>query len=219
MRENEPPAASPNALIDAVLKSAAEGRITLESGIRLIFMIRRAGEKGYTWWKRTRSRALAGASDHDHQGLRAVDRARFTKLRPNPFKGSAKIVTFPWSKVWDDSVWDDTEKVASMLPDLREAFGQKSRQGHMHATKKGGTDATFSMATPLYENLESEGVKKAAAGTQVEPSMAKLPENHLPTLAQRRSLLHARRLLLPSFVTRPLLRGFRRCFRFWPSSI
>jgi hypothetical protein len=168
--------ASPGTLVDAVLKSEADGNITLESGIRLIFMVRRAGEKGYTWWKRTN----LAEHWHVHKTTITLDYARWTalgfvKLRANPFKASAKILIFPWSKVWDDVVWEDPEKVASMLPDLREAFGQKNRGGRMYATQKGGTDATSSMAAPLYENLESEGVKEAAARTQVEHSDGKAP--------------------------------------------
>jgi hypothetical protein len=101
----------------------------------------------------------------------------FAKLRPNPFKASAKIVIFAWSKVWDDTVWTDPKEVASMLPDLREAFGQKSRGGRMHATQKDRTDATCSMAAPLYEKSESEMVKEklAAAGTESKFSDAQIP--------------------------------------------
>src|SRR5260370_37680639 len=99
MRESEPSAANQGVLIDAVLKAAAVGHITLESGIRLIFLIRRAGERGYTWWKRT---SLA-----EHWGVHPNTITRdyeqwtelgFTKLRPNPFKASAKLVIFAWSK-------------------------------------------------------------------------------------------------------------------------
>jgi len=40
--------------IDTVLAVAAQGRIIHESALRLIFVLRRAGKKGYAWWKRTR---------------------------------------------------------------------------------------------------------------------------------------------------------------------
>ena len=154
-------------LIDAVLDAAAQRHITQGSALRLIFLMRRAGEKGYAWWKRTRLAEHWGV--HPSTITRDYERwteLRFVKLRPNPFKASAKLVTFSWSKVWDDLVWSDPEKVASMLPDLREAFRQEGCERRMRATRKGRTDATCLTACTITENLNSKNVKQqqAAAG-------------------------------------------------------
>jgi DNA-binding transcriptional MocR family regulator len=55
----------------------------------------------------------------------------FVKRRPNPFKASAARLIFSWSPVWDDQVWTDHERVASLRPELR------------HFEKKSCTDATL----------------------------------------------------------------------------
>src|SRR5437868_1062698 len=120
MARNEPRCESSGSLLDAVLVAAARGTITQESALRLIFLIRKAGEKGYAWWKRTKLaehwRVHKTTITRDYEQWAKLG---FVKLRPNPFKASAKLVTFPWSNVWDDLVWSDLDKVASMLPDLR----------------------------------------------------------------------------------------------------
>jgi hypothetical protein len=161
MGENGPCYESLGDFVDKILDAAAHRTITQESALRLIFLVRKAGAKGYTWWKRIK---LAEHWDvhkttitRDYEQWVALG---FVKLRPNPFKASAKLITFPWCKVWDDALWGDLEKVASMLPDLRESFRQKHREGRIHATQKGRTDATFPPGSTITENLKDENVKQ-----------------------------------------------------------
>jgi hypothetical protein len=161
MGENGLCYASLGDFVDKILDAGAHGTITQESALRLIFLARKAGTKGYTWWKRIK---LA-----EHWGVHKTTITRdyekwpdlgFVKLRPNPFKGSAKLVIFPRSKVWDDAVWEDPKEVASMLPDLRESFRQKRREGCTRATQKGRTDATYPAGSTITENLKDKNVKQ-----------------------------------------------------------
>ena len=105
MDRNESRCETPSSFLDAVLDAAAHGGITPESALRLVFLTRKAGEKGYVWWKRTR---LAKHWDvHKTTITRDYEQwveLGFVKLRPNPFKASAKLVIFPWANVWDDTV-------------------------------------------------------------------------------------------------------------------
>jgi hypothetical protein len=152
---------SPGDFLDKILDAAAHGNITQESALRLIFLVRKAGNKGYTWWKRTKLAEHWGI--HKNTVTRDYEKwteLGFVKLQPNPFKASAKLVIFPWSKVWDDALWGDLEKVASMLPDLRESLRQQRRKGCIHATQKGRTDATFPASSTITENLKDENVKQ-----------------------------------------------------------
>ena len=104
------------------------------------------------------------------------------KLRPNPFKASAKLAIFPWCKVWDDAVWDNLEKVASMLPDLRKSFLRNEYKGRIRATQNGRTDATSSVRSTITENSKGENTKqqqaaacKHASGTLSEDVPRKPP--------------------------------------------
>jgi len=176
MPQDEPRWKTPGDLRKAVTDAVTSGRLAAKSAFRLFFAIEKGHDKGYVWWKRT------SWADHwhVHKTTITLDYARWTglgfvKLRANPFKASAKLLIFPWSKVWADAVWEDPEKVASMLPDLRVAFPQKSRKGRMHATQKGCTDASFSTAPPLSENLKSE--KQAAGCVQSKFSDPEDPRN------------------------------------------
>ena len=106
MAENDPCYESPGDFVDKILDAAAHRTITQESALRLIFLARKAGTKGYTWWKRIK---LAEHWDvHKTTITRDYEQwvpLGFVKLRPNPFKASAKLITFPWCKVWDDALW------------------------------------------------------------------------------------------------------------------
>jgi hypothetical protein len=178
MAESDARYESPGDLLDKILDAAAHGTITQESALRLIFLARKAGTKGYTWWKRIK---LA-----EHWGVHKTTITRdyeqwvalgFVKVRPNPFKASAKLITFPWCKVWDDAMWGDLEKVASMLPDLHESFRQKRREGCTHATQKGRTDATFSAGSTITENLKDENVKQQQPSAGMHKQSATTVEN------------------------------------------
>jgi hypothetical protein len=158
-------------VLDSVLDAAAQGTLTSESAFRLVFLIRKAGMKGYAWWKRA---SLAkhwsvhkNTITRDYEQWTALG---FVRLRPHPLKASAKLVTFSWSEVWDDAVWGDLEKVASMLPELTQSLGPRSRKGCTSATQKGRTDATYSSASTITENLNGKNTQKqqAAAGMHAE---------------------------------------------------
>jgi hypothetical protein len=161
MAENDPCIESPGDFVDKILDAAALGTITQESALRLVFLVRKAGTKGYTWWKRTKLAEHWGV----HKSTITRDYEKWTelgfvRLRPNPFKASAKLITFPWCRVWDGAMWGDLEKVASMLPDLRESFRQQRRKGCTHATQKGRTDATFPAGSTITEKVKDENVKQ-----------------------------------------------------------
>jgi len=140
----------PGDLIGLVLDGVATGRLTGDSGIRLIFVIHKAWEKGYCWWKR------ASLAKHWRKHVSTITRdfnkwrtLGYVKIRPNPFKASAHLLIFAWLKLWDDELWNDPEKVASMLPELERAF----RKGRIGATQKGRIGATYSPPDPLYEGI------------------------------------------------------------------
>ncbi len=157
---------NPGSFLEAVFTAAAQKTLTSESALRLIFLSRKAGDKGYAWW--TRAKLAAHWEVHKTTITRDYEQwaeRGLVKLRPNPLKASAKLIIFPWSKVWDDAVWEDPEKVASMLADLCEAFDRKSREGRMRATQKGRTDATLSAGSPLSEN--QKGKELQAAGSNI----------------------------------------------------
>jgi len=178
MPENQLLCARQGSLVDAILDAAAHSTITPESALRLVFLIRKAGERGYVWWKRTSLALHWGVHKttvtRDYEQWSALG---FVKLRPNPLKASAKLVTFSWCKVWDDAIWEDLEKVASMLPELTESFGPKSRKGCMSATKKRRTDATSSSAPTITENIKGKNTNKqqAAAGLHDRDSQGGVP--------------------------------------------
>jgi hypothetical protein len=170
----------PAALIDAALEFAARRDITSASALRLIFLIRKAGDKGYAWWKRS------SLSKHWHVHETTITRDYkkwaafgFVKSRPNPFKASSKILIFPWSRAWGESSWNDSEKVASMLPELEQVF-RKDCKG---ATLKRCSDATGCPSSPIYENLkdEREHMPQHHCGEPISPAeVTRQTPNELP---------------------------------------
>jgi hypothetical protein len=173
MAENDPCFESPGDFVDKILDAAALGTITQESALRLVFLVRKAGTKGYTWWKRTKLAEHWGV--HKNTITRDYEKwtdLGFVRLRPNSFKASAKLITFRWCKVWDDALWEDLEKVASMLPDLRESFREQRRKGCIHATQKGRTDATFPVGSTITENIKDENVKQQPSAGMHKQSAA-----------------------------------------------
>ena len=200
MAESDACYESPGDFLDKILDAAAHGNITQESALRLIFLVRKAGTKGYTWWKRIKLAEYWAV----HKTTITRDYEQWVelglvKLRPNPFKASAKLVIFPWSKVWDDAVWEDAKKVASVLPDLRESFQQQRRKGCTRATQKGSTDATFPAGSTITENLKDENGKQQQPSAEMHKQSATSEE--LPPKASgnpRRRGADAGSGLLPS---------------------
>jgi hypothetical protein len=136
------------------LDAAARGRITEGSALRLIFVIVKARSKGHVWWKRTswahHWKVHKTTITRDYRTWEALG---FVKIRANPFKASAKLLIFPWSRVWEDAVWHDPKKVASMLPDVAQSFRKEGRTG---ASQKGGARATYPPRHPLNESSKHE---------------------------------------------------------------
>ena len=181
-------------LVDDVLAAAADDRISDGSAVRLIYAIKKGWQIGHVWWKRT------SWAEHWHVDEATISRdyerwqvLGFAKLRRNPFRRSALLLIFPWSRVWDDEVWNDQEKVASMLPELR----------CNHATQKGRTDATCSRFHPIYESSKEEISKQQAAvgepGPPKKPLSASPPRGVAPAPPLLQSRASAtRHLALPS---------------------
>jgi hypothetical protein len=147
-------------LMDEVLATAASGRMRTESALRLIAAIRMGAKNGHIWWKRT----TWAKYWHVHESTITRDyelwtTLGFVKRRRNPFKASASLLIFPWSPVWDDEVWTDRERAASLLPELR----PKQKKGCIYAIRKGCTDATHPPSHPLYESSKKEISKQQAA--------------------------------------------------------
>ncbi len=160
-----------HSLVGDVLAAAAGERISNGSALRLIDAIRKGWKNGHVWWKRT----SWAARWHVHKTTITRDYEQWTALgfakrRPNPFKASATLLIFSWSPVWDDEVWTDHERVASLLPELRQCFEKSCN----HATQKGHTNATRLRLHPLYESSKKEISKQQAAAHS--PTETKTPE-------------------------------------------
>jgi hypothetical protein len=136
-------------LVEAVLKAAADKRLPSESALRLVFAIQKSWVKGYMWWKRTtwvkHWKVHESTITRDYQRWVGLG---FVRIHRHPYKGSAKILIFPWSQAWDEAAWENPEQIASMLPDLAAAYGKKGRTS---TTQKGRMRATFSPPNPLSE--------------------------------------------------------------------
>jgi hypothetical protein len=142
--------------------------MTPESALRLIGAMRKGWKNGHIWWKRKTW------AEHWHVHKTTITRdyeqwtaLGFVKRRPNPFKASATLLIFSWSPVWNEEVWTDHESVASLLPELRQAFERSC----INATRKGRTGATCPRPHPLYERAKREISRQQAAvdpGTQAE---------------------------------------------------
>ena len=120
----------PRGYLEAVARAANEEHISAESGFRLMFAVLKSWDLGHMWWTRTKlAKHLNVDKTTVTRDYKLWASVGLVKIRSNPFRANTNLVIFPWSKVWDDALWDNAERVASMLPEIGSPRTKKGLHG------------------------------------------------------------------------------------------